>query len=1001
MKIYTKLNNLIGWLCFAIALTVYALTMQRTVSFWDCGEFIASAVGVQVGHQPGAPLFIMLAKVFSLIASKPEQIAFWVNLSSATASAATIMFLFWTITALALKLVKLKDKELDKSQIVSILSAGFIGALAFTFSDTFWFSAVEAEVYALSALCTAIVFWAILKWDAQADDPSANRWLVFIAYIMGLSIGIHLLNLLAIPTIVLVYYFRKTSKPSTKGIIKSILIGGAILGFIQYGVVQYLVLFAAKFDLLFVNSFGLGFGSGALFFTLQIISSLVWGIYYSIKSQKVNLNLALVCVVFILLGYSSYAMIVIRANAKTAINVSNPDNANSLLGYLGREQYGDRPLLYGQYFDSEYTKATETGNLYRKGKDKYEVAGAKFDREFDRNTILPRIYSDETKHQAFYRQWLNIPEGEKPSFAKNLQFLTSYQLGFMYFRYFLWNFAGKQDDVQGFGDKRNGNWLTGIKSVDNLFLGNQDQLPISITNNAGYNRFYALPFILGLIGIIYQYRKSQKDALVILLLFFSTGMAIIIYLNQSPMQVRERDYAYVGSFYAFAICIGLGVLGVRELIQKYTRPLLSTALATIICFAAVPYIMGSQGWDDHDRSTNDTPQQMAINYMQSCAPNAILFTQADNDTYPLWYAQQVLGVRKDIRLVNTELLYKASYIDQLKKQLFDSAPLPITMNGDTYVDGKRDVLPFVDYGIADSVELTDLFGVLISDNAADKVQMQSGSMENFLPTKKFKMKVDANQVVKSGTLPAQDKNNISSAMEWIYPKNFLAKNDLAMLDIIAHNNWKRPIYFCATMGSDSFFGLEKYFHLEGLAYRLLPLKREKTDQRDAMDVTHSNVMYTNVMNKFQLSSFKKAKYLDTESQRVANLTWNIFNSLASNLAAENKVDKAKLVMVKALNALPLRNYSVADTAVKYRTAGNLYALNETDKANDLVKSATNFLSSELNYYSSLNQEDQEMNRNDIGNVLSLLNAFQKMADANGQAGISKEILGILGTDKRS
>lgn len=997
MKNYSRLNNIFGWLCFTAAFSVYIMTMQTSVSFWDCGEFIASAFGVQVGHQPGAPLFIMLAKVFSLAASDPRQVAVWINTSSALASAASILFLFWTITALALKLVKIKDKDLDITQIISILGAGIVGAMAFTFSDTFWFSAVEAEVYALSSLCTALVFWAILKWEAHADDPSANRWIVFIAYIMGLSIGIHLLNLLAIPAIVLVYYFRKTANPSTKGIIKASIIGCVLLGIIQYGIIQYLVFFAAKLDVFFVNSIGLGFGSGALFFTLLVVSGLAWGIFYSIRTRKVNLNLALICVSFILIGYSSYAMLVVRANAKTAINVSNPDTANSLLGYLVREQYGDRPLIYGQYFDSEPVKILEGGKKYRKGKDKYESAGTKIDREYDRNTFFPRTYSEKPEHIRAYRQWLGIAEGTKINFVKNVQFFTSYQLGYMYFRYFLWNFSGRQDDYQGVGDKRNGNWITGIKPLDALHVGSQNALPLSITENAGYNRYYGLPMILGLLGLLFLYRRNRKDALVILSLFFFTGIAIVLYLNQDPMQVRERDYAYVGSFYTFAICIGLGVLAVRDFLRKISAPMLSTVLATLICIAAVPAIMGSQGWDDHDRSSNETAREMAINYLQSCAPNAILFTQADNDTYPLWYAQQVEGVRKDVRLVNTELLYNDSYINQMKKKLFSSEPLPISMDESKYAQGTRDVMPYVDYGLKDSVELSDLFEVLMSDNDADKVEMQDGSRENFLPAKRFKMTVDPNQVKRTGTL--NDKDDMAIKMEWTYPKNYVAKSDLAMMDIITHNNWERPIYFSSTLSSDAYFGLDKYLHLEGFAFRLLPINRQDYDKRDKLEVTNNEVMYNNLMHKFELSSFQKAKYLDPESQRVANQTWGSFNTLATNLMQDGKTEKAKAVMKKALNTLSHRIYSVADTVTKYRTAANLYSLNENEKANEQVKSASRFLSSELHYYASLSKEDQELAVNDINQALAILDAFRKMAVQAGQAAIEKDILHIFDSTK--
>ncbi|MBC7913893.1 MAG: DUF2723 domain-containing protein, partial [Pyrinomonadaceae bacterium] len=623
---YTKLNNLLGWACFLIAAITYTLTLEPTASFWDTGEFIASAYKLQVVHQPGAPLFIMIAKVFSLLASDKSQVAFWMNMSSALASAATILFLFWTITALARKVLIKNGEELTSSQVITIMGSGLVGALAYTFSDTFWFSAVEAEVYALSSLCTAIVFWAILKWDHHATEANSDKWLIFIAYIMGLSIGVHLLNLLVIPAIALVYYFKRTAKPTSKGTLISLLIGIVILGVIQYGIILYLVKFAAYIDLFFVNTLGMGFGSGVIVLAILIIGGLTYGIQYSINKAKPILNLALICTVFILMGYSSYAMIVIRAKANPTLNNNDPDNVFSLLSYLSREQYGDRPLLYGQYYDSERIDYKEKGNIYRKGDEKYEVAGKKYDYVYDKNTILPRMFSDDPQHVAFYKDWMQISEGESPGFGHNLGFFFTYQTGFMYARYFLWNFAGRQNDDQGNGNHVSGNWISGIKPLDALHLGSQDDLPPSIVENKGYNRFYFLPLILGLIGAIWHFKRKEKDAGVVGLLFFFTGLAIVLYLNQNPLQPRERDYAYAGSFYAFTIWIGLGVAAIAEFLKKRTSAKTAGIAATLIGLLMAPVLMAKEGWDDHDRSEKTTARDFAIDYLESCAPNAILFT---------------------------------------------------------------------------------------------------------------------------------------------------------------------------------------------------------------------------------------------------------------------------------------------------------------------------------------------------------------------------------------
>jgi len=735
---YSKINNLTGWLCFLIATITYVLTLEPSVSFWDCGEFIASAFKMQVVHQPGAPLFLMIQRFFSLLAfGDVTKIAYFMNVGSAIASAATILFLFWTITAFAKKMLVKENETVSTSNMISIMGAGVVGALAYTFSDSFWFSAVESEVYALSSLFTAIVFWGIMKWEANANEPRADRWLLFIAYIMGLSIGIHLLNLLTIPAIAFVYYFKKTAKTTTSGIFKTAIVGVLILAVIQYGIIQYLVSFGAYFDLFFVNTLGMGFGSGVIFFAILLVGGLTWGIRHSIKHQKKILNLALLSTVLIIFGYGSFAMIIIRAKANPNLNNSNPDNAFSFLGYLNREQYGDRPLLFGPNYNSEKVNLKQGKTLYRKGADKYEEAGKKTEYEYDRTTPLPRMYSDDPRHVGYYKDLMGLNDSQFPTLFDNIGFLLSYQTGQMYMRYFMWNFVGRQNDDQGQGSVYEGQWLSGVKPIDAMMLGDQKNLPPSITDSNAYNRFFFLPLILGLLGAIWHFQRNQKDAGIVGLLFFFTGLAIVLYLNQKPMEPRERDYAYAGSFYAFAIWVGLGVIALREWVLKKINPTNGAVVATVAGLFAAPVIMAAQGWDDHDRSTKLVAHDIAVDYLQSCAPNAILFTYGDNDTYPLWYAQEVENIRPDIRLVNLSLFDTDWYIDGMKRKQNESAPLPISMKESQYVQGVRDVMYYQDYKVAGNVELSNILAILLSENPEDKLALQDGSKENFIPTKKL------------------------------------------------------------------------------------------------------------------------------------------------------------------------------------------------------------------------------------------------------------------------
>lgn len=1005
---YNKLNNIFGWLAFAIAAITYTLTLEPSSSFWDCGEFIACIYRLQVAHQPGAPLFTMLGKVVSLLSfGDITKVAYWTNMASALSSAATILFLFWTITALVKKIVAKKGEEITLANLIVILGAGLVGALAYAFSDTFWFSAVESEVYAESSLCTAVVFWAILKWDAHADEPTADRWIIFIAYIMGLSIGIHLLNLLVIPAIALVIYFRRSKKATASGVIWSFLLGVVIVAAVLWGIIQYTVKGAAFSDLFFVNTLGMGFGSGAIVFFLLVIGTIISGVWYTVKpslvaiiiaaicfalaltvsagivgfifaiaiiavleylvkirERRFALNTFLMCTAFILFGYSSFVMIIIRAKAGTNLNNSDPQDAFALNGYLNRDQYGDTPLLYGQFFDAKPIDQTEGSPIYRHGKTKYEIAGKKLQTQYDHNTIFPRMFSDKAGHPEFYRSWTQLAEGQSPTFATNLQFFFSWQVNQMYTRYFLWNFVGRTNQMEGQDGGIDGDWISGWN------FGKV--LPYSVTQSKSYNRLFFLPLILGLLGLYYHFKRNQRDAGIVGVLFFFTGVAILLYLNQDPIQPRERDYAYAGSFYAFAIWIGLAVPAVAELVSKKSLTKNAAILATAVCLSVGPILMANQEWDDHDRSTKLTPHDMAYNYLISCAPNAILFTYGDNDTYPLWYLQEVENVRPDVRIVNMSLLGTDWYIRQMKVKMNESAPLPITMKNEQFETGVRDVLYFNDAGIPGSVELKEVFDFVTSDNKAAKVQYQGGGESNYLPTKNFKLTVNPAEVIKTGTVPAALKDKIADTLKFTYPGSYLAKDNLALMDILAHNNWKRPIYFTVTAPGDVMMGLDKYLHNEGFALRLMPLKPDTA--QNAGQPTNTMAMYNNMMNKFKWGNLKTARYLDHESLTMFYpLISRMYLNLMESLIKEGKTTEAKQALKKYMTDLP-DLIPVQEVAVrKYYIAEIAYQLGDTANGDKLAGGLDDYLANSLTYnYSLFKDGKTNLDNNEIQLGMSLL-----------------------------
>lgn len=927
---FNKINNITGWIVCLIACAVYLSTMEATASLWDTGEFIAASYKLQVPHPPGAPLFVLLGRLFTMWLP-PSQAAVGINVMSALASGLTILFLFWTITYFARKLLVKNGTLITREQVTLIMGAGIVGALAYTFSDSFWFSAVEGEVYAMSSLFTAIAFWAILKWEQEADQPYADRWLILIAYIIGLSIGIHLLNLLTIPSIAMIYYFRRY-KPTVKGALTALLLACALTGIIQVGFIQYPAKAAGMLDVWFVNSLGLPFNSGSLFFILLIVALLALGIRWAYRKRRYYAKLALLCTSFLFIGYATYITTIIRSNANPGIDMYNVDNAVTLQGYLSREQYGDFPLVYGQVFTAKPTEYKEKGNIYTKGATQYEVAGKRYEAVYDSKDMMPfpRIWdnNNDVGHVDAYRQWLGLAEGEQPTFRDNIRFFLGYQVNFMYLRYFMWNFVGKQNDIQGFGNVRDSNWVSGVSLVDNLLYGDQSRMPDSLKESKAHNTLFFLPLILGMMGLLFHYKQRRKDSVVVGLLFFFTGLAIVLYINQPGAQPRERDYAYVGSFYAFAIWIGLGVLALHAYLKQRTRWAFSAPAAILACLLAVPALMAWQEWDDHDRSNKVLARDIARDYLESCAPNAILFTIGDNETYPLWYAQEVEGIRPDVRVIHVSLLGADWYINQQRKQVNKSAPVAMTWTPEQYKGDKRNYVMYHDAGIFPQdkfYNLKEVMQFMGSDDQRAQLLTNSGEYINFLPSHQLYLPVNRSQVIANGTVTAADGARVLEQMTFQVNKNALFKNDLAVLDILAANNWERPVYFANTSIARG-VGLENYLRSEGLTYRLVPLSPQQTD--DAMPAAdgvpvNTAKTYDNLMNKFAFCSADvKGVYFDEPNRNMLQQLRNTYTRLAIDLAA--KGDKTR-----ALHVLDTMDRNIKEENFPYAmvSAGNFHNIN--------------------------------------------------------------------------
>ena len=1038
MKNFKLWNALCGWFVFAIAAATYLLTLEPTASFWDCGEFISSAWKLDVGHPPGAPFFMLMGHFFSLFAADTTQVAMCVNALSAMASAFTILFLFWTITALAKKLVQ--PDTLWKG--IALLGAGFVGSLAYTFSDTFWFSAVEGEVYASSSLFTAVVFWLILKWDELADEEGSDRWLIAIAYLMGLSIGVHLLNLLTIPAIVLVYYFRKYDF-SWAGMCKAFLISCAILLVILYGIIPGFPTVAGWFELLFVNGLGCPFNTGLAVYIVLAIASLVWAIIETNKDQskqriavactlafafsgaaflfekwwmglglsaglltfmlmKPNsissrwLNTAMVMISVILIGYSSYAALVIRSSADTPMDQNSPDNVFSLKYYLNREQYGDRPLFYGQTYNAPVELKVE-GNMcipvekighaqyapapsVEGEKDKYVVTGYKTNYVFmDQFCMLfPRMYSSQASHVQAYKEWAQV-KGKRvrydycgqqktdycPTFAENLRFFFRYQVNFMYWRYFMWNFSGRQNDLQSYGDITKGNWITGFDAIDNAMLGDQDLLPTELKENKGHNVYYMLPLLLGVIGIVWQLTKrngeetteGKKNFILTFLLFFLTGLAIVMYLNQTPYQPRERDYAYAGSFYAFCIWIGLGVLALIDWCNSALKTNAGkTAIALLITLVTllVPIQMASQNWDDHDRSNRYACRDFGANYLKSCEEQAILFSNGDNDTFPLWYNQEVEEVGTDKRVCNLSYLQTDWYISQMKRPYYESQALPITWEYKDYMPGKNEIAR-VDNRLGQPVSVEKAFNFLRSDDPRTK----SREGDNYLPSDQLYI-----------TTPAGEQMMLKK-------KRMYTRSEMMIMEMIEQNDFNRPMYFCATVGNDYYLGLEPWLELTGLTYQITP-----TRSADGQPRVNTEKMYENMLHKFQYGNMNiPGIYIDENLMRMCRTHRMMFAQLAEQLLRENQREKALEVLDFAEQQLP--GYNIPYDYTSATMAGLYFILKEDEKAVAIMDNVANTCAEYIRFAHSLNKRQQEVMESTTGRQAAILSYVLQTCERYG------------------
>ncbi len=1014
-----------GWFTFLIAFIVFGSTVEPTVSFWDAGEFIATSAKLQVGHPPGAPLFQMFGAFFSMFAFTPSNIGYMINMGSAMASAFTIMFMFWTITLLLKKLL-LHKKNINTQKAIAILGSGLVGSLAFTFTDSFWFNAVEAEVYAMATLIMAVLFWASLRWEQDMDKPRGNRWLILISFIIGLSFGVHFMGLLTIPAIALIYFFKNYKTVTVKNFILANIAAAAVLLFVFKLLAPNILKVFSDFEIFFVNSIGLPFNSGSIIAGLLLVAIIYYGLKYTRKKNYVHLNTGILCITFVILGFSSWLLLPIRSNANVVINENSPSSARELLAYYNLEQYPETHLFYGPLFTDQYAYLDEN-EPYVDDKPKYEkdekkgeyvivndYKNAKQNYNSKQSSILPRMWSAEnaenymifsgyldfklkpdyqmenelrtviTKfkndvakgnvdyedYNNFLKRYKNYIEVEKPSLGSNIAFMFEYQLGYMYWRYFLWNFVGRQDDIQGRYDNH-GNWLSGVKPIDEWHLGlSQDNLPSDVKNNKARNTYYFLPLILGLIGLFFLYNKDKKLFWTMLVFFLFTGVAIQFYTNVRPFEPRERDYSVVGSFYVFALWIGFGVFAIFEGLKKYTSSKFLAPVITGVCLILVPGILAANNWNDHDRSDKYTARAMAKMYLDSCGKDAILFTIGDNDTFALWYAQEIEHYRTDVRVVNTSLFQTDWYIDQMKRKAYDSEPIPSQLTHDQYKYGTRDYI-IKEPVTKDTIDIKQFLNFITSDNPKTKykyvLEQQGVDISsirrqdldaNYLPTEYLSLPVNKENALKYGIVKQKDADKIVPSIIIRIKEGALYKNRLLMLDVVANNDWKRPIYFTGgSFGDDDYIWMKDYLQLDGMCYKLVPIKTS-VDKANPFDMgrVDSDLMYEKVTH-WDWGNSGKDIYHDPETRKNSISYRGNLARLIEQLINENKLKKAEEIADIAMKNMPVDYFGYYTLLEPYISA--YYEVGAKEKAETLFKQVSKKYQENLTYYSKLPKDNQE------------------------------------------
>ena len=1042
MTFFKRWNNITGWVVFAIAAMVYLMTMEPVSSLWDCSEFIATSYKLEVGHPPGAPLFMMLARLATLFAfGNPDYVGIAVNAMNSLASAFCILFLFWTITHLARRMMTRHGEESTHVQTWAALGAGAVGALAYTFTDTFWFSAIEGEVYALSSMFTALVVWLMLKWEEQADQPHASRWIVLIAYLMGLSIGVHILNLLTIPTLAFIYYFRTTEKVTFKGVVYTTLIACAVLLFINNIIIPYTVWLGAQVDTLFVNTFGLPANSGMVVFALVLILGLGWAAWTAHRKGRVLLNILLLSTTMILVGFSSYASMTIRAAVNPPMNSNNPNNPHALLAVLNRDQYGSRPLLYGPYYSAPPESLVEKEITYldENGRYKKVKVPSHYTHAPEFMHLFPRIW-DSNKGERAYKQWaayrtsVEVARDEngevvrdeqgrpvrqevldfgrkrvytdsygdtrtvvEPTFAENLYFFFNYQLSYMYWRYFLWNFVGRQSDIQPVSSTiADGNWLSGIRWIDEKYVGPQDGLPREVAENKGRNTYYFLPFLLGLIGLLYQLNRDPRNFSIVMWLFIMTGIALVFYFNTSPGEPRERDYVYAGSFYAFSIWIGFGVLALRELFARIARRdnTAVTAAATVVGLC-VPAILAAQNWDDHDRSGRYMARDIGWNYLQSTLPNSIIINYGDNDTFPLWNNQEVYGVRPDVRIMNTSYLGGEWYIDEMKTRANEAPGVPFSLPKSKYTY-TNDYVPIIE-AVDRATDIREVIDFIRSEDPRSKTALVDGSLTDYIPCRRIALPVNKENAIASGIVAEKDRDLMVDTVYLNLKGSALAKNELMLLDMLANFDWKRPIYLTQVYILQN-LGLMDYLQFDGYAYRLVPIL---TPVRSAYEIGRVDPDYAAPLlrDTFRYGNLADPKvYCDyfIQYNLAASHAREAFARVAKELLVQGRVEEGVELLDLGLEKLPTSQIRFTDANTypfleAYYAASAMGAPEAAEKGDALLREYARTLIEYIEYYFRFEGLQGDMISNELDAKLDELGNVYYLASYAGRREIVAEL----------